>query len=309
MRFVILIYVINAPGHQVTMAQKTLSNVYTDVKGQLTEYTQLVKQVNAKQNLIDIANEFLVDEQRNTGSLTVDVDILAELLRETIDQDTDVIGNNDGTIDDEDLAQRQGQRQNNSGTPASKQRNTSYSIYPKRTKGQECCDAIVLEVGDGGNSFGRQCRRKPRPNTDGLKQGLCTQHQCTQDQLRYSTYSEARGLGPLKPDGDPQPVSKRTEIQSMFSDAVELLSKNEGNDSRSIATLRKYINAQNAKRQRVYVEQVRIGIGQITQCLLDRPPTVTEESLTTLMAGEQEVGEQEAEEQEDLCDDSDLREE
>jgi hypothetical protein len=155
---------------------------------------------------------------------------------------------------------------------------------------RKCCDAIVLEVDTSGKTFGRQCRRAPSEvqAREKSKQDLCKQHRCIDDQLRYKTLSSDIVL-----TNGVVPPTKQTEIQEMFYDVVNML-QSSGNDQNSIREIRKFISKHDERRQKVFVEQVRIGIGQITQCLLNRPG-ITEQTLDASDLSD-------ADEKESLCD-------
>jgi hypothetical protein len=263
-------------------------------------YQNLLKKVRVDATLVGKANISLDFEKKQNNE--IGIPMLEKILSEVLE------GKQEADLDDLDADQLSGLAVLE-GTPvkvevsaASKQTVPMYKVYAKRPPGPNrklCCDAIVLEHKDG-KIFGRQCRRSSSSiltgvDVDAAKQGLCKQHQCNQDQIRYATMDIHRIS---EGDAPVTTASGRTEIQDMFCTVVTMLKNNEGDNKHSVDEIQRFMRKRSDRIKKAYVEQVRIGLGQITQYITDRPSsTITAEQLSQIQLFDEK-------DTEDLCDES-----
>jgi hypothetical protein len=237
-------------------------------------YKKLLDDVRLYVPTLKKANDLISQNQTVGGDMTIDD--FEQILRKAIALTPKDKRNNSTDADSSSHANRQTDPRAR-GVQAGV--NTKeYPIFARRppdtTTKKDCCDAIVLEVGTAGRTFGRQCRRPASlTSVNAATKGLCKQHQCTPGQRRYDNLPGSFGyVG----NGNLQPDPKKTQIQTMFSNAVELLVDNAGKDTNSIKLVKKFLQDHNAKVQMAHNEQVRIGISQMIQASEDRPNIMKE---------------------------------
>jgi hypothetical protein len=262
------------------MAGVQLNPVFTLKSGEETQnYSKLLGKVKGGEPMINFANAILDGDKKDNYSMKE----LERILEITVNQnpEEEFLGGDDEKEDADDLAQLQ---QEDAGVLRNQ---NAYIVHEKRLRSNnqaECCDAIVLEVTDNGDTIGRQCRRRPAPlqSDDNTKSGMCKQHQCTKDQLRYGGAGGYSSTGNKLQSG-PQPARKKSEIEDLFSNALELMKKNKNKDTQSVERIRAFMKDRSQKLHQLYTEQVKIGIGQLTEAWTMNA-LVSQNSLDTLTA-------------------------
>jgi hypothetical protein len=237
---------------------------------QTTDYLALLDQVRTNAPMITSANVELAKIRKDNKGTVISTDARTKILRFVVDSaPKNRRMNKSDTARNHQFAQRQ--RDAVARGMSGLRNMQEYPIYSKRPGNKPpkraCCDAIVFEVAIGGVTYGRQCRRTVSTTNDIVSpEGLCKQHQCTPGQRRYRTLpDDFRFIG----NTDQQPEKKKTEIQTMFSDALVLL-RTYNDDKNSITLIRKYIKDHSEKVQAAYQEHVRIGISQMIQTMDER---------------------------------------